>query len=173
MPTKVPKAGTRRSGQGIAAPALQKPIVKNFDPPRPPWLSGAGGSPSSAADTNWSQRLQRVTSEDDLEYEFEEGECGCNSMNVCSCPRTSIIMKNETLLRNYIRASILTEVHRDSNIVIDEDEEELEEEEIDEFSGVAALGGGPSLPLGMSTPTFGRKRRKKGKEVKGWKTTHG
>jgi hypothetical protein len=57
--------------------------------------------------------------------------------------------------------------------VIDEDEEEMKEEEIDEFSGVAALGGGPSLPLGMSTPTFGRKRRKKGKEVKGWKTTHG
>lgn len=345
MPTKVPKAGTRRSGQGIAAPALQKPIVKNFDPPRPPWLSGAGGSPSSAADTNWSQRLQRVTSKDDLEYVSEEGDCGCNSMHVCSCPRTSIV--DEQLLRNYIRTSMVNEITageiakgatrlaldacgaladltgvgsavgatcdavnaagyaaegryllaalsvismipvigdvigkggkvgmwltktfpktsakvvkygpgvadkikklkaaikanqqaidkffdkalKDERLkelhphipkmrealgvfmaegmaekelaaesvilharlqaeatrrqfrilvseseVIDEDEEELEEEEIDEFSGVAALGGGPSLPLGMSTPTFGRKRRKKGKEVKGWKTTHG
>ena len=347
MPTKQSKDGYRRSGQGVAVPALQKPIVKNFDPPRPPYLSGAGGSPSSAADTNWSQRIQQVMNPEEAKQEddTEEGECGCNSKGVCSCPRGSIIMKNEQLLRHYIRTSMVNEItagefakgaghlaldacgiiadltgvgaavgatcdavnalsyavegryllaalsvismipvigdvigkggkvgvwftkafpktsskiakhgpdaidkirklktvieanerliedffkkisedeklkklhphipkmqealavfmaegmaekelaaeslilHTESRIkenkkwferliteeVIDEDEEELDEDEIEEISGAAALGGGPALPLGMSTPTFGRKRKKKGSEVKGFSLTH-
>ena len=49
------------------------------------------------------------------------------------------------------------------------DEEELEEDELDEVNAISTGGGsgvstgvtsgGPNLPLGMSTPTFGRKRR--------------
>lgn len=35
-------------------------------------------------------------------------------------------------------------------LALDEDGEELDEEELDEFSGVAALGGGVTLPLGMA-----------------------
>jgi len=33
------------------------------------------------------------------------------------------------------------------------------EDEVDEVNAVANLGGGPALPLGDSTPTFGRKRK--------------
>jgi hypothetical protein len=57
--------------------------------------------------------------------------------------------------------------------VIDEDEEEELEPDLEEFSGAGGAGGGPNLPLGMSTPTFGRKRKKKGRETKGFKPTHG
>jgi hypothetical protein len=66
MPTRVPKQGSRRSGQGVAPGPLGKPIVKNFDPPRYPFYQGAGGTPSSAADTTWSQYGQTPFGKDDV-----------------------------------------------------------------------------------------------------------
>lgn len=340
MPTKQSRDGHRRSGQGVAAPALGKPIVKNFDPPRDPWLDGSGGSPSSAADTNWSQRMQQVMpdedsytgSDSDGDGSEETGDCGCDSNQICRCPKGSIIMDEQVLrvcireialhelnisdtaeqivhlgldacgvlfpgpgelcdlanvvlyakkgewlnagfslisvipeigdligkggkytkwvadtfpgaakftkkhapkiaaairdIRTAIRSNrklidaILDRAEGDPRLaeyvpqirealdafakerqisrverdmknffddvlddldfgieetdVIDEDEDEDEEEaEIEEFSGAGGAGGGPALPVGMSTPSFGRKRRKKGSEVKGFKPTHG
>ena len=43
---------------------------------------------------------------------------------------------------------------------IDDSSEVFEEDEpLDEFSGVASLGGGPMLRLGDEPPSFGRKRK--------------
>ena len=119
MPTKVPKAGTRRSGQGNAAGALNKPIVKNFDPPRQPFLTGAGGSPSSAADTTASQIMQQHYPEEDsytggedvlLPHELDyEPEYGCNGSYNCRQPPGDNKMATEALLRNCIREMSLNE----------------------------------------------------------------
>ena len=62
---------------------------------------------------------------------------------------------DETALRN-----LIYEIAKEQDEGVDEDiDEDDDQEEIDEASGCAGGGGGPSLPLGMSTPTFGRTRR--------------
>lgn len=61
-------------------------------------------------------------------------------------------------------------MHRELRYIIREMIQEIEEEEgLDEFSGVAALGGGPATPLGTDArypdSDVGRKKRKKIKEA--------
>ena len=62
---------------------------------------------------------------------------------------------DEIALRN-----LIYEIANEKDEGIDEDVDEDDvQEDIEEASGAAAAGGGPNLPLGMSTPTFGRTRR--------------
>lgn len=62
---KVPRQGTRRSGQGVAVPAVGTPSNKRFDPPKYPWQHGYTGTPSAAVDTTVSRRMQTTYSEDE------------------------------------------------------------------------------------------------------------
>lgn len=62
---KVPKQGQRRSGQGVAVPALGKPNDVVFDAPTNPWLQGKSGAPSSRVDTTMSRRMQTTYGEDE------------------------------------------------------------------------------------------------------------
>lgn len=62
---KVPKQGTRRSGQGVAVPAVGSPSNKRFDPPKYPAMHGYTGSPSAAVDTTVSRRMQSTYSEEE------------------------------------------------------------------------------------------------------------
>jgi len=93
--------------------ALGKPIVKNFDPPRSAWLSGAGGSPSASVDTTMSQISQQNVGQEPTYTgegeDSEEAECGCNSMMRCRCPKKSIVL-DEALLRVYIREAFVHEL---------------------------------------------------------------
>lgn len=62
---KVPKQGQRRSGQGVAVPALGKPKDVVFDAPTYPWMQGKSGAPSSRVDTTMSRRMQTICGEQD------------------------------------------------------------------------------------------------------------
>jgi hypothetical protein len=128
-----------------------------------------------------------------------EPECGCVNPSTCRCPKGDMV--GENLLRAFIRESMgafgraptdLGEMdnfdvddwysdrysNRYSNRYSDDDndddvnDDDDNDDDVEEDSGAGALGGGPSLPLGMSTPTFGREREEKGQEVSGFKPVH-
>lgn len=72
--------------------------------------------------------------------------------------------------------AIRKELEENKELLAEPDEEEDDPREdgkdMDEFSGVGAVGG-YSQPLGKSGPTFGRKRKKPENAVRGFKPTHG
>jgi len=207
MPTKVPKAGTRRSGQGDAAPPLGRPIVKNFEPTQRafnPFLHGAGGSETEPADTSISRR-QGMPGFSDQET-YSPGDEEVLSSKVFN-PEGEDEM-SETLLRQFIRETLANNrtgavgvwgrapsdldaitqrrpdlgerPYADEPDLVDEDEDEVypDKQEFAAVGGGGAAAGGGSiagyvLPLGKSGPTYGGKRKKPSRAVKGFKATHG
>tara|TARA_R110001632_G_scaffold92087_1_gene196986 strand:- start:148 stop:579 length:432 start_codon:yes stop_codon:yes gene_type:complete len=102
--------------------------------------------PSSGADSNFSRMSQFASRKLDVE-EDEEDEDDILESRVYKKGKYCLI---ETL----------------DNINETEPEEETDDEEIQEFSGVAASGGGPATPIGYTakgkpeTPTQRRKRQR-------------
>lgn len=160
MPTKVPTQGTRRSGQGVAAPALQKPIVKNFDPPRYPFFVDGGCSPSAGADTTWSQMSQLGYGDDDVmmgpmgEEERMAAEASTEDENFGFKEGRNLTIG---FLRDSIR-NMLENMSFKAEPVFEENEED--KVTLDEFS---TMGGGAVagyvLPLGASNS---KKKKKEG-----------
>jgi hypothetical protein len=117
---------------------------------RPASLTGNTGSPSSYADT-YHSRVMSTPLRGALEPECDDKlfDCPGKEMEEEEMEEEEIA---EVLIREFVRSVLLLEKEE----IIDEDELE-EEDEVEEASSGGV--GGATLPMGMSTPTHGRKRR--------------
>tara|TARA_R110000824_G_scaffold163022_7_gene338809 strand:+ start:2986 stop:3210 length:225 start_codon:yes stop_codon:yes gene_type:complete len=64
---------------------------------------------------------------------------------------------------------LLNQKKSKNNEVDDLTDLNLEDDEVKEYSTSASIGGGPSLPIGLSTPTFGQKRKASSQAVAGYR----
>ena len=129
---------------------------------RPASLTGNTGSPSSYADT-YHSRVMSTPLRGALDPDCDDELFDCPGKEMEEEEEEEMA---EALIREFVRSVLLMEKKEE---IIDEDElPEEDESEVDEINAIGMGGGagvsrgtirGVNLPLGMSPPSHGRKRR--------------